>query len=124
EEMGAALREQGVPAELEVDDNDPVSIHAIAWAGGQAAGCGRLLPDGHIGRMAVLKPWRGRGVGAAILRHLIERARQRGDREVVLSAQTHAIGFYERFGFMAEGPEYLDCNIPHRDMRLSLEIRS
>jgi predicted GNAT family N-acyltransferase len=51
------------------------------------------------------------------LQHLIERARQRGDREVVLSAQTHAIGFYEKFGFVVEGGEYLDCNIPHRDMR-------
>lgn len=114
------VEEQGVPPELEVDENDPVSIHAIAWQGGQAAGCGRLLPDGHIGRMAVRKPWRGQGVGAAILAHLIERARQRGDREVVLSAQTHALGFYERFGFVAEGPEYLDCDIPHRFMRLTL----
>ncbi len=115
------VREQGVPAELEVDDNDPVSIHAIAWQAGEAAGCGRLLPDGHIGRMAVRRTWRGQGVGAAILMHLIERARQRGDREIVLSAQTHAIAFYERFGFVAEGPVYLDCDIPHRQMRLRLE---
>jgi tRNA(adenine34) deaminase len=115
------VEEQGVPAELEVDEHDPVSIHAIAWKGGEAAGCGRLLPDGHIGRMAVRKPWRSRGVGAAILAHLIDRARQRGDCEVVLSAQTHAIGFYQRFGFVAEGDEYLDCGIPHRDMRLILK---
>jgi predicted GNAT family N-acyltransferase len=76
-----------------------------------------LLPDGHIGRMAVRKPWRGQGVGALVMEHLMERARQRGDREVVLSAQTHAVGFYEKFGFVAEGDEYLDCDIPHRDMR-------
>lgn len=109
--------EQKVPFESEVDDNDPLSIHAIAWADGVAAGCGRLLPDGHIGRMAVRKPFRGQGVGAAVLVHLMERARQRGDHEVVLSAQTHAIGFYEKFGFVVENDEYLDCDIPHRDMR-------
>jgi tRNA(adenine34) deaminase len=111
------VTEQNVPAEEEVDAYDPVSIHAIAWTNGVAAACGRLLPDGHIGRMAVLKPYRGLGVGALVLQNLIERARQRGDREVVLSAQTHALGFYEKFDFVAEGGEYLDCNIPHRDMR-------
>ncbi|HNY45882.1 MAG TPA: tRNA adenosine(34) deaminase TadA [Casimicrobium sp.] len=109
--------EQKVPAESEVDEHDPRSIHAIAWADGVAAGCGRLLPDGHIGRMAVRKPFRGQGVGAALLVHLIERARQRGDDQVVLSAQTHAIGFYEKLGFVVENGEYLDCDIPHRDMR-------
>jgi tRNA(adenine34) deaminase len=114
------VEEQKVPAEGEIDAHDPLSIHAIAWSNGKAAACGRLLPDGHIGRMAVLKPFRGFGVGGLVLQHLIERARQRGDREVVLSAQTHAIGFYKKFGFMAEGGEYLDCNIPHRDMRKTL----
>lgn len=111
------VEEQNVPADEEVDRFDPVSIHAIAWVDGVAAACGRLLPDGHIGRMAVRKPYRGKNIGAAVLEHLIERARQRGDREVVLSAQTHAIGFYEKFGFVAYGPEYLDCDIPHRDMK-------
>ena len=111
------VEEQKVPAEEEIDAHDPVSIHAIVWTDGTAAGCGRLLPDGHIGRMAVRKPYRGRGVGAFVLQHLIERARQRGDHEVVLSAQTHAMGFYQKFGFVVEGGEYLDCNIRHRDMR-------
>ncbi len=111
------VEEQKVPAEEEIDAHDPVSIHAIVWTNGMAAGCGRLLPDGHIGRMAVRKPYRGLGVGALVLQHLIDRARQRGDHEVVLSAQTHAMGFYEKFEFVAEGGEYLDCNIPHRDMR-------
>lgn len=112
--------EQGIPADSEIDAHDPVSIHAIAWSGGEALGCGRLLPDGHIGRMAVRRRWRGQGVGGLVLEHLIERARQRGDREVVLSAQTHAIGFYEKFGFVAEGEIYPDCDIPHRDMRKRL----
>lgn len=111
------VEEQNVPAEEEIDAYDPLSIHTIAWSNGKAVACGRLLPDGHIGRMAVLKPFRGFGVGGLVLQHLMERARQRGDREVVLSAQTHAMGFYEKFGFVVEGDEYLDCNIPHRDMR-------
>jgi tRNA(adenine34) deaminase len=114
------VEEQGVPAEEEVDKFDPISIHAIAWINGQAAGCGRLLPDGHIGRMAVRKAFRGKNVGAQLLLHLMARARQRGDIESVLSAQTHAMGFYEKYGFVAEGDEYLDCDIPHRDMRATL----
>ncbi len=114
------VEEQGVPASEEVDRFDPISIHAIAWIDGHAAACGRLLPDGHIGRMAVRKSFRSNNVGGAVLAHLIERARQRGDTESVLSAQTHALGFYEKYGFVAYGPEYLDCDIPHRDMRKTL----
>ena len=112
--------EQNVPAEEEVDRWDAISIHAIAWVDGVAAACGRLLPDGHIGRMAVRKPFRGKRVGAAVLEHLMARARQRGDSQIVLSAQTHAIPFYEKFGFIAYGETYLDCDIPHRDMKRSL----
>jgi hypothetical protein len=66
--------------------------------------------------MAVLADYRGSGVGALIMEHLIGKARARGDSEIALSSQVHAIPFYERFGFIAEGPEYLDANIPHRMM--------
>jgi tRNA(adenine34) deaminase len=114
------VEEQGVPENVEIDRFDPISIHAIAWVDGQAAACGRLLPDGHIGRMAVRKSFRGKNIGGTVLEHLIERARQRGDKESVLSAQTHAVGFYEKCGYVAYGPEYLDCDIPHRDMRKAL----
>ena len=112
--------EQRVPAELEMDDNDAVSIHALAYEGGKAVGTGRLLPDGHIGRMAVLKEWRGKGVGRELLRALMRRARERGDREVVLSSQVHAMGFYATEGFVAEGPVYLEAGIDHQDMRCRL----
>lgn len=72
------VREQGVPMALEMDDQDPRCDHALAYsAEGAAVGTGRLLPDGHIGRMAVLKQWRGKGVGALVLQALIERARER-----------------------------------------------
>jgi predicted GNAT family N-acyltransferase len=67
--------------------------------------------------MAVLKAWRGQGVGAAMLAVLIDAARARGDHEVALSAQTHALGFYRRFGFTNEGPEYIEAGIPHQAMR-------
>ena len=115
------VEEQKVPAEIELDEFDPPSLHALAFGPDESVlGTGRLLPDGHIGRMAVLRQARGTGVGAALLRALMQAARARGDREVLLSAQTHAIPFYERFGFVAEGEEYDDAGIPHRAMRLAL----
>jgi predicted GNAT family N-acyltransferase len=113
--------EQKVPAEIELDDWDALSLHALALdAQGRVLGTGRLLPDGHIGRMAVLQSARGQGVGSALLRALLQAARARGDREVVLSAQTHAMPFYEKAGFIAEGDDYDDAGIPHRQMRLSM----
>jgi len=112
--------EQGVPLEIELDQEDPVSIHAVAYEDGMPVATGRLLPDGHIGRMAVLKDWRGRGIGGLILTRLIERARQRGDREVVLSAQIHAAAFYAAHGFVAHGEEYMEAGIRHQEMRRQL----
>ncbi len=110
--------EQKVPLDMELDEHDAACVHVVARSDGRAVGTGRLLPDGHIGRMAVLKEARGQGVGAAMLTRLMELARERGDKEVALSAQTHAIGFYRRHGFVEEGGEYLDAGIPHLMMRL------
>lgn len=112
--------EQKVPAELELDEFDAVSCHALAQVGAAVVGTGRLLPDGHIGRMAVLAGWRGQGVGAALLRALIDEARRRGMARVVLNAQTHALGFYARFGFSPEGDEYEEAGLPHRTMHRAL----
>ena len=82
-----------MPESLEWDEFDVVSQHALAFdAHGQAIGTGRLLPDGHIGRMAVLNGWRSRGIGGAILGFLVDCARRRGDTVLHLNAQTHAIG--------------------------------
>jgi predicted GNAT family N-acyltransferase len=114
------VEEQAVPREIELDEMDAQSLHAVAFENGSAVGTGRLLPDGHIGRMAVLKEWRGRGLGGQILRRLMDRARSRGDREVVLSAQVHATAFYRRHGFVEEGAEYLEAGIAHRNMRRRL----
>jgi predicted GNAT family N-acyltransferase len=115
------VEEQGVPAELEMDELDARCIHALAFEGSQAIGTGRLLPDGHIGRMAVLKEWRGRGVGAALLVRLVQAARERGDAEALLSAQVHALGFYRAHGFVAYGEVYEEAGIPHQAMRLNLQ---
>jgi predicted GNAT family N-acyltransferase len=113
--------EQGVPESLEWDGIDAQCLHALACdADGRAIGCGRLLPDGHVGRMAVRAPWRGRGVGRAILDLLVGLARQRGDVQVVLNAQTRAMPFYRRAGFVASGPEFEEAGIPHREMTLAL----
>ena len=114
------VEEQGVPLEIELDEMDEKCIDALAFENEKAVGTGRLLPDGHIGRMAVLKDWRGRGIGGVILKRLMDKARERGDREVVLSAQVHAAAFYRAHGFVEEGAEYLDAGIPHRDMRRPL----
>ena len=114
------VREQRVPAEIELDDMDARCLHALAFHQDMAVGTARLLPDGHIGRMAVLKAWRGKGVGAAMLSRLIEAARARGDREVALSAQVHAVRFYRAHGFVEEGAEYEEAGIAHRAMRRKL----
>ena len=115
------VEEQGVPQSLEWDEFDAVSRHALAMdADGNAIGAGRLLPDGHIGRMAVLPEWRARGVGAALLRRLMEVAAETGQRRVLLNAQIQAAPFYARFGFMPEGREFIEANIPHITMVQSL----
>jgi predicted GNAT family N-acyltransferase len=113
--------EQGVPPDIEMDGRDGECAHALAEsAPGEAIGTGRLMPDGRIGRMAVLAPWRGRGVGAAILGALMEEARRRGLRETYLHAQSHAKDFYARHGYAVEGEEYLEAGIPHVGMRARL----
>ena len=108
------LREQGVPEDMEWDEFDAVSRHALAYeATGRAVATGRLLPDGHIGRMAVLRGFRRRGMGGAVLAALLEEARRLGYPELMLHAQTHAAPFYARFGFVPEGAEFMEAGIPH-----------
>ncbi len=113
--------EQGVPVELEWDEADEVSTHAVAYdEAGQPVATGRLLPDGHIGRMAVRKSARGQGIGAQVLRALLDEAKRLGYRELVLHAQTHAAGFYARHGFELRGEEFIEAGIPHRMMTLAI----
>lgn len=109
--------EQNVPREIEHDEHDAASRHVVARDGdGTAIGTGRLLPNGHIGRMAVLADWRGKGVGRAMLERLMEEAAKRNVRHLALHSQTQAGGFYRCFGFVEEGPEFFEAGIPHRTM--------
>ncbi len=115
------MHEQKVAEELEWDGEDEGAIHLLASDDeGKPIGCARILHDGHIGRMAVLQPWRGRGVGTALLKQALAAVRARGCSEAFLDAQRYAIPFYERLGFQAEGDEFLNAGIPHRHMRLTL----
>lgn len=115
------VREQGIPPRFELDQDDPVAIHAVAFDPcGVPLGTGRLLPDGHIGRMAVLRSARGRGVGTVILRTLVAIAKSRGMHELRLHAQLSAVPFYERQGFLPIGEPYDEVGILHRTMVRSL----
>jgi predicted GNAT family N-acyltransferase len=141
------IDEQGVPADLELDELDATADHFLARVNGRPAGAGRLVPAdqaglpggtgvpggaeveggfgmpgevGLLGRLAVLPATRGTGLGVALVEAIEERARQRGLAMIELHAQTHARGFYDRLGYQAEGEEYLEAGIPHISMRKKL----
>jgi predicted GNAT family N-acyltransferase len=112
------VQEQQVPLELELDEMDRLSLHALAFdAQGRAIATGRLLPDGHIGRMAVLSSERKKGVGALVLQTLVDAAKLKGYAQVLLGAQIHAKGFYDRQGFVEYGEVFMDANIAHIMMK-------
>ncbi|MDN7523667.1 GNAT family N-acetyltransferase [Burkholderia orbicola] len=102
------VREQQIPPEWELDDDDPLSLHAVAT--------GRLLPSGTIGRVAVLADMRGQGVGSAVLNALLDAARRRGEAVVRLYAQDSAVSFYLRHGFAAVGEPFVEAGVPHVEM--------
>jgi predicted GNAT family N-acyltransferase len=110
------VKEQGVPAELEQDDQDPVCRHALLLLDGRPVATGRLEADGHIGRIAVVRPMRGKGLGSRVVAFLEDLARARGLRRVYLGAQVPAIPFYEKLGYRCYGAEFLDAGIVHRHM--------
>lgn len=117
------IEEQNVPEELELDDRDTTAVHLLASRDGRPIGTARLLIEGEtakIGRVALLPEERGTGAGAALMRAALDELRARGVRTAKLGAQTYAIGFYEKLGFTAYGPEYDDAGIPHRDMSRAL----
>jgi predicted GNAT family N-acyltransferase len=118
------VREQNVPEELEWDGMDDGSRHALALSlNGEAIGCGRIMPNGHIGRIAVLPQWRNMRVGTAIMEALLDEAHARGYKQVDVHAQTQAVPFYHIFGFVEYGKEFMDAGMPHRKMKLKLTPR-
>ncbi|ARO87044.1 GNAT family N-acetyltransferase [Nitrosospira lacus] len=115
------ILEQQVPVELEWDEFDMMSLHLLAMdPAGNAIATARLLPNGVIGRMAVLKEWRGRGVGSALLLRVLEEAGKRQIQQVTLNAQLRAVGFYVKFGFRVAEKEFMDAGIPHIKMNFWL----
>lgn len=114
------IEEQQVSETLEWDGRDVAARHVLAWVDARPVATGRLLPCGHVGRMAVLAEFRGRGVGTAVLRMLIALARKAGLDEVCLNAQVQAAGFYLAHGFISGGEPFLDAGIPHVQMKLCL----
>jgi predicted GNAT family N-acyltransferase len=115
------VQEQQVPEELEQDEHDPQSTHILARSvNGTAVGTGRLLPDGHIGRVAVLAQWRQHGIGKRLMQALIEQARLQGHSTVELNAQVDALDFYRKLSFQAQGETFLDAGIVHQSMSLQL----
>ena len=118
------IQEQGVPEDMELDGFDPTAKHALAYEGPLCVGTARLVHLAHhhaqIGRMAVLSDFRNRGVGKAILKHLIAQAQVEGVLALVLHSQVSVIPFYAKLGFVAEGPIYEEAGIPHRNMMLLL----
>jgi predicted GNAT family N-acyltransferase len=118
------IEEQNVPEEIELDSDDTHAFHALAILDGVAIGCGRMLEHGasevKLGRMAVLPEFRKTGVGAHILRFLIDRARTRGFRKAILHAQLSAEGFYLKEGFNPVGGVFDEAGIAHRKMERDL----
>ena len=109
--------EQGIDEHLDFEGNDPQAIHVLVGRENEFVGTGRLLMDGHIGRLAVLKEFRGRAFGADAVKALLEEARRIGIDRVFLGAQLHAVEFYRRLGFTEYGDPFLDAGIEHIHMR-------
>ncbi|WP_288010595.1 GNAT family N-acetyltransferase [Kyrpidia sp.] len=123
------IEEQEVPEDLELDewDEDPRTVHIVVIESGSPVGAARMIPYGEktmkIGRMAVLPSHRRRGLGSRVIGILEEIAEREGQRTIVLDAQVHARGFYERLGYEAEGEEFMDAGIPHIRMRKELRAQ-
>lgn len=113
--------EQGIPADLETDGHDAGARHCVVTTGdGRPVATGRLLPNGHIGRIATLAHLRSQGIGAAVLNRLMDEARALGLAKVTLHAQKRAVRFYERHGFVSVGPGFEEAGIEHQAMECSL----
>lgn len=115
------ITEQNVPEEMEWDSMDQICTHILVQDfEGNGIGTARLLPDGHVGRMAVLKVWRRKGIGSAMLQKILQEMRTLGMKKATLHAQLTAVEFYEKFGFQKCGKEFMEAGIPHIIMVLDL----
>ncbi|WP_068718373.1 GNAT family N-acetyltransferase [Vibrio tritonius] len=115
------IQEQDIDPTLEFDGCDANALHALITIDGEPVATGRLLADGHIGRIAVLAAYRGQGVGAQVVRSLIKEAELQGYPRVYLGAQIHAVDFYRKLGFVSFGDEFIEAGIPHLAMEKNLK---
>ncbi len=113
--------EQKVDADLDFDGQDNDAIHVLIFYQKKPIGTARMLDDGHIGRVAVLKSHRKKGAGSLALTTLIEEAKRRKIHRVYLGSQISAVGFYEKLGFITHGEEFMEAGIRHINMALSLD---
>ena len=109
-------KEQGIDLKIDFDGQDPDTVHVLVIYEGEFVGTGRMLADGHIGRLAVLKAYRRRGLGAKAVLALVTEAQNTGLNRVFLGAQKQAVGFYEKLGFIVYGEPYIEANIEHIHM--------
>ncbi|ENV64873.1 hypothetical protein F949_00262 [Acinetobacter junii NIPH 182] len=115
--------EQNIPEEEEWDDQDMISDHFVVYDQDQPIATARLLQNNSVGRVAVLKTYRGQGVGRMIMLEIIRQAHQQDRTFLQLSSQVHAISFYEKLGFSIEGDAYDECGIPHIKMQLVIKTK-
>lgn len=116
--------EQNIPEEEEWDDQDMISDHFVVYDQDQPIATARLLQNNSVGRVAVLKAYRGQGVGRMIMLEVIRQAHQQDRKFLQLSSQVHAISFYEKLGFSIQGDAYDECGIPHIKMQLVIETKN
>ena len=112
------IQEQQIAVADEWDAEDAVSVHFVVYDQDQPIATARLLKNNSVGRVAVLKSHRGVGIGKLLMQQIIQQAKHQQREFLKLSSQVHAIQFYAGLGFNVEGEQYLDCGIPHIDMRL------
>lgn len=108
--------EQHIDPNMDFDGKDHDAVHVLIIFNGKYVGTGRMLNDGHIGRLAVLKEFRGKGLGAEIVISLIKEAKNNNLKRVYLGAQNHAVNFYKKLGFSKYGKTYTEVNIEHVHM--------
>ncbi len=118
------ISEQNIPEQDEWDDQDAISQHFVVYDHNQPIATARLLANNSVGRVAVLKTYRGQGIGRLIMLQIIAYAQAQKRPSLQLSSQVHAISFYEKLGFSIQGDEYDECGIPHIEMVMPIGLHS
>lgn len=113
------INEQHVPEDMEWDQHDDSALHCLVFSDDQAVATARLQKDGQLGRMAVLKTFRGKGIGRLVINHMLELHHAQLSTDIFIHAQKHATGFYNQFGFVRQGSEFIEAGIAHYKMVLN-----